>query len=73
MELMGKKYNGLVPMTPHEGLLNDDELSAVLTYVRNSFGNKAPVISAAKVKAVREKVKDKKGYYTPAELLQGRL
>ncbi|MEL6250807.1 MAG: PVC-type heme-binding CxxCH protein [Bacteroidota bacterium] len=70
MELMGVKYNGLVPMTPHEGLLDDDELSAVLTYVRNSFGNKAPVISAEKVKAIREKVKDKKGYYTPAELLQ---
>ena len=29
-------------MTPFGGLLNDEEVAAVLTYVRNSFGNKAP-------------------------------
>ncbi|MEM6800239.1 MAG: PVC-type heme-binding CxxCH protein [Bacteroidota bacterium] len=70
MEVLGKKYKGLVPMTPHEGMLDDEEMSAVLTYVRNSFGNKASVVSADKVKKVRASVADKKGYYSPAELLQ---
>jgi putative heme-binding domain-containing protein len=56
-------------MTPFGGLLNDDELSAVLAYVRNSFGNRAPVIPASKIKQVRESVKDKLDFYTPGELM----
>jgi mono/diheme cytochrome c family protein len=69
-EVKGKKYAGQVPMTPFGGMLNDDEVAAVLTYVRNSFGNKAAAVSPEKVKAVREAIKDKKGFYTAAELLQ---
>jgi putative heme-binding domain-containing protein len=69
LELDGKKYPGQVPMTPFGGLLNDEDLSAVLTYVRNSFGNKAPSIPAAKVKQVRDSVKDRMDFYTPEELL----
>src|SRR6185503_13125874 len=49
LDLDGKKYPGLTPMTPFGGLLSDDDVSAVLTYVRNSFGNKAAPIPAAKV------------------------
>jgi len=41
-----------------------------LTYVRNSFGNKASVIDPAKVKAVRASIADKKGFYSPEELLK---
>ncbi len=70
IEVNGIKYSGQVPMTPFGGLLNDDELAAVLTYVRNDFGNKASVISAAKVKAVRDATKDKTGFYSPDELLK---
>ena len=71
MELNGRKYEGQVPMTPFEGLLNDEEIAAVLSYVRNSFGNKAAPITADKVKMVREKIKDKKGFYQPQELMTG--
>ena len=35
IEVLGQKYGGQVPMTPFAGLLNDDEVAAVLTYVRN--------------------------------------
>jgi len=38
MEVAGKIYPGQVPMTPYEGMLDDTEIAAVLTYVRNSFG-----------------------------------
>jgi len=69
MELNGKKYDGQVPMTPFEGLLNDEEIAAVLSYVRNSFGNKAAPVSPDKVKIIREQIKDKKGFYHPDELL----
>ena len=71
MEVNGKKYDGQVPMTPFEGLLNDDEVAAVLSYVRNSFGNKASVVPPEKVKMVREKIKDKEGFYRPDELVPG--
>lgn len=57
-------------MTPFGNLLSADETAAVLTYVRNTFGNKASVISADKVKEVREKIKDKQGFYSPEELLK---
>ena len=70
MEVLGKHYRAEVPMTPFEGLLSDEEVAAVLTFVRNSFGNKAPAISPDKVKEVRKAIDDKKGFYSPAELLQ---
>jgi len=69
IEVNGKKYPGQVPMTPFEGLLNDKEVAAVLTYVRNSFGNKAPAIQANKVKAVRAALKNQKDIYNASKLL----
>ncbi len=69
IEINGKKYPGNVPMTPFGALMNDEEIAAVLTFTRNSFGNKASVITPEKVKAVREATKDKKGFYSPKELL----
>ena len=70
MEVLGTRYPGQVPMTPFGAMLKDDEIAAVLTYVRNSFGNKASAISPGKVKAVRAAVKDKTGFYSPEELLR---
>jgi len=68
MEVMEKSYSGKVPMMAFGSLLNDREIAGVLTYVRNSFGNKAATISPEKVKQVREDTKDKKGYYLVEEL-----
>ncbi|WP_312695788.1 PVC-type heme-binding CxxCH protein [Sphingobacterium mizutaii] len=70
IEVNGKKYPGQVPMTPFGMMLNDQEIADVLTYVRNSFTNKANPISAAKVKEIRESIKDKKGFYSPEDLLK---
>ena len=70
LQLAGKTYPGQVPMTPFGGMLNDEEVASVLTYVRNTFGNKAAPITPEKVKAIREAIKDKEGFYTPEELLK---
>jgi len=70
IKVLGKQYDGQVPMTAFEGLLDDEELAAVLTYVRNSFGNSADVVSPEYVAEIREKVKDVKGFYKPADLLK---
>lgn len=69
MNIMGNHYEGQVPMMAFKGLLKDDEIAAVLTYVRNSFGNKASVIDPNKVKEVRAATKDRNSFYTPDELL----
>lgn len=70
IEIAGKKYPGQVPMTPFGGLLNDDQLASVLTFIRNSFGNKASAITPEKVAEVRAATKDKVGLYSPDELLK---
>ncbi|GAB3322946.1 GDSL-type esterase/lipase family protein [Larkinella ripae] len=70
IEVAGKNYPGQVPMTPFAGLLKDDEIAAVLTYVRNSFGNQASVISPDQVKKVRAATAGKKDFYSPDQLLK---
>ena len=70
MDVMGNHYEGQVPMMAFKGLLKDDEIAAVLTYVRNSFGNKASVIDPKKVKEVRAATKERKDFYTPSDLLK---
>ena len=69
IEVKGKEYDSQVPMTPFEGLLNDEEVAAVLTYIRNAFGNKSPVITAEKVKEVRTAIEGKEGFYTVEQFL----
>ncbi|HAH36860.1 MAG TPA: hypothetical protein DCL81_10165, partial [Algoriphagus sp.] len=70
IEVAGRQYPGQVPMTPYEGMLDDTEVAAVLTYVRNSFGNQASPISPELVKKVRQGVQDKKGFWNAEELLR---
>ncbi|MEO6314371.1 MAG: cytochrome c [Chitinophagaceae bacterium] len=41
------------PMPPLAAQLDDQQIADALTYVRNSFGNKASAVSAADVKAMR--------------------
>ncbi len=50
VEINGDTYSN--SMASHD-FLKDQEIADVLTYVRNSFGNKASAITMAQVKAVR--------------------
>ena len=50
IEVNGETYNSV--MTPHD-FLTDEEVAAVITYVRGSFGNEADGVSAEEVAAVR--------------------
>jgi mono/diheme cytochrome c family protein len=70
IEVLGQKYPGQVPMTPFEHMLNDEEIASVLTYVRNSFGNKASPVEIDDVSRVRKEVKDFVGLYSPDALLK---
>ena len=70
IEVNGKSYEGQVPMTPFEGLLKDQEVAAIATYIRNSFGNKASVVQAEKVAQIRATLKKKKDFYQSTKLLK---
>ncbi len=70
MEVNGKKYNGQVPMTPFGGILSDQEIANVLTYVRNSYGNKAASITPEQVKKVRDATKGQQGFFQVEQLLK---
>ncbi len=70
IEVLGRTYPGYVPMTPFRGLLNDREVAAVLTYVRNAFGNRASSISPGQVREVREASGSRSGFWTAKELLE---
>ena len=50
VDIDGEPYNNAMPSYD---FLTDQQIAAVLTYVRSSFGNKATPISAAEVKAIR--------------------
>src|SRR5688572_20529137 len=48
----GKKYNAIMnPMN----YLDDKQVADVLNYIRNSWGNKYPIVTPAQVKTEREK------------------
>ncbi|ULQ57218.1 cytochrome c [Flavihumibacter rivuli] len=54
IEINGEVYSNPMPSHAH---LKDQEVADVLTYVRNSFGNKASLITPAEVAAVRKTIK----------------
>lgn len=62
----GQQYNNA--MTPWGKTLSDQQVAAVLTYVRNEWGNKAPPISPEFVAKVREETKDRTDPWTQKEL-----
>ncbi|MDB5115208.1 MAG: cytochrome c [Mucilaginibacter sp.] len=54
VEINGDSYTNTMPS--HD-FLKDGQIADVLTYVRNSFGNKAPAVTTAEVIKVRAAVK----------------
>lgn len=61
--------SGTPPMTAFHSLLKDEELAAVLTFIRNTWGNHAAPVQTATVKRVREETKDRTTFWSPDELL----
>ena len=72
MTVNGQTYDparGVPPMTAFRALLNDEETAAVLTFVRNTWGNKAAPVSAAVVAKVRKDTASRSTFWNPDELL----
>lgn len=64
----GTEY--LMMMAPLGAALDDEKLAAVMTYVRGSFGNKAPAITVEDAKKYREQWKDLKAPLTRAKIAE---
>jgi mono/diheme cytochrome c family protein len=62
----GKAYNNMMP--GQEAVLTDEKIAAVLTYVRNSFGNQSAAVTPEVVAAARKEFAEKKTPWTEAEL-----
>lgn len=54
IEIDGDDFHN--PMPPQATQLSDQQIADVLTYVRNSFGNRASAVTLAEVKTVRKAI-----------------
>ena len=64
-DLDGKEYEGLMVAM---GTNSDEWIADVVTYIRNSFGNRSGVTKASTVKALREMHQDRTEPWTQKEL-----
>ena len=60
MVVKGVEYKGAMPAWKS---MSDEELAAVMTYIRTDWGNQAPAITALAVKAQREATANRTGPY----------
>lgn len=65
IKVEGKEFNNV--MAPL-GALRDDQIANAISYVRNSWGNKASIVTADAVAKIRAETADRKTYWTAAEL-----
>jgi len=58
-------------MLPWKDLLSDEELAAVLTFIRSNkeWGNAAPPVTAEQVKAIRDQTANRFSQWFVTELL----
>ena len=68
LKVNGTDFNNA--MVAWKDVLKDDEIAAVASFVRQEWGNKAPAVTPAQVKAVRDATKDRPDPWTGDELLK---
>ena len=68
IEVAGKAYDLPIPMAPLGAAQTDEQMAAVLTYIRNSFGNSAPAVTADQIAPFRDEVG--KPFLTVKDLIQ---
>jgi mono/diheme cytochrome c family protein len=62
----GQQWNSAMPAMG--AAMNDEDLAATLSYIRNSFGNKGDEITADQVKAIRAQIGNRSQPFTSDEL-----
>jgi mono/diheme cytochrome c family protein len=70
VKVNGVEWNLSMPALAAQGAMTDEDLAAVLTYIRNSFGNRAGPVTVDDVQNVRKDLKGRLDPYTAEELLK---
>ncbi|WP_414662895.1 PVC-type heme-binding CxxCH protein [Horticoccus sp. 23ND18S-11] len=73
MEVNGEHYDpskGVPPMMGFGGMLNDNELAAVASYVRQSFGNDGEIVTTETVRRIRAATEARVNFYMADEILR---
>ena len=65
-EVQGVVYSGAMP--PWKSFLSDEEIAAVLTYIRNAWENEASAVTPQEVGLVRKATADRTTSWTAEEL-----
>ncbi|MBI3849770.1 MAG: cytochrome c [Verrucomicrobia bacterium] len=65
----GQEWNLIMSVNGKQLGLSDQDLAAVLSYVRQAWGNKAPPVTAEQVKAIRPQTEGRSVQWTATELL----
>lgn len=68
VDVMGKTYN--LEMPPQGAMLPDDQIAAILTFVRTSWGNQATPVTTEFVQATRTATRDRNTAWTAGEILK---
>ncbi len=68
VDVLGKTYN--LEMPPQGAALPDDQIAAILTHVRSSWGNQAGPVTTEQVKTIRSSVADRALPWTAPEILK---
>jgi mono/diheme cytochrome c family protein len=73
IEVGGKPFPGGTMLAIGDQMPGDEDqkaqnIAAIISYIRDTFGNKASPVTPEKVKAVRAEIKDRATNYTPQEL-----
>jgi mono/diheme cytochrome c family protein len=68
IKVAGQDYNNV--MAPLGGVLKDEQIANVLSYVRQTWGNNAPDVEPATVTRIRADTASHSGYWTAEALLK---
>lgn len=68
VKVKGAEYNNA--MVPWRDSLNDQDIAAVVSYIRNEWGNKADNVTPEQVKKIREETASRTTAWTAEELMQ---
>ena len=68
IKVSGQDYNNV--MAPLGGVLKDEQIANVLSYVRQTWGNEAPDVEPATVARIRADTASHTGYWTAEQLLK---
>jgi hypothetical protein len=70
IEVSGKLYNNPAMQVSIAAGMTDRQIASIMTYIRNSWGNSAPVVMLGGVAHAREQHSGRTSFWTAAELLE---